>query len=129
MRTWPINELTINPGQPEILVSNDDARVIAISLAAGTALEDHQVHERAWLVLVAGEVTVTSLAEGGESVDGGVGLLVEFEPAERHRVDARADSRFLLVLTPWPGPGHPGALSLDEKATVRDRAAEQNRPG
>jgi hypothetical protein len=46
--------------------------------------------ERAWVVLVDGEVEVASA--GGERVPGGSGLLVEFAPAERHEV-VRARTR------------------------------------
>ena len=128
MKTWSLNELDTQPRAPEIVASNDDARAIVIDLPVGESLDDHEVHERAWLVVVAGEIEVTAL-ESGERAAGGVGMLVEFEPTERHRVDARSDARFLLLLTPWPGPGHPGALSLDEKAHVRERAAERQSSG
>jgi hypothetical protein len=37
----------------------------------------------------------------------GAQALVHFEPAERHEVEAVRDSRLLLCLSPWPGPGHP----------------------
>lgn len=125
MKTWKIAELETEPRKPEILDSTDDARAIVIELPAGDSLPDHQVHERAWLVLVAGEIAVTALEGSQVTVEGGPGLLVEFDPAERHRVDARSDSRFLLLLTPWPGSGHPGALTVEEKANVRERAAER----
>jgi len=124
VKTWSLNELDTQPRKPEIVESNDDARAIVIDLPAGESLDDHEVHERAWLVVVAGEIEVMAL-DSGERADGGVGTLVEFEPTERHRVDAREDSRFLLLLTPWPGDGHPGALSLEEKSRVRERAAER----
>ena len=126
MKSWSINELDTKPRKPEIVESNDDARAIVIDLPAGEGLDDHVVHERAWLVLVAGELEVTSLECTTETsaAAGGVGLFVELEPGERHRVRARTDSRFLLMLTPWPGPGHPGALTIEEKAHVRERAAE-----
>lgn len=126
MKTWSLNELDTRPRQPEIIESTADARAIVIDLPAGESLDDHEVHERAWLVVVAGEIEVTAL-DSSESAAGGVGTLVEFEPTERHRVDARSDARFLLLLTPWPGLGHPGALSLEEKAVVRERAAERER--
>ncbi len=126
MKTWKIAELKTEPRKPEILESCDDARAIVIDLPKGESLADHQVYERAWLVLVAGEIEVTSLeASPEESVVGGVGLLVEFDPSEPHRVDAREDSRFLLMLTPWPGQGHSGALTMEEKAHVRERAADR----
>lgn len=125
VKTWKINELDTQPRKPEILDSTDDARAIVIDLPAGDSLEDHEVHERAWLVVVQGELEVTALASSPEvKITGGPGLLVEFEPGERHRVDAHEDSRFLLLLTPWPGRGHPGALTIEEKAHVRERASE-----
>lgn len=125
MKSWKITELDTSPRKPEIIASADDARVIVIDLPAGESLKDHEVHERAWLVVVAGEIEVAALAGSpATSVVGGAGLLVEFDPSERHRVDARADSRFLLMLTPWPGPGHPGAMTIEDKARVRERAAD-----
>jgi quercetin dioxygenase-like cupin family protein len=124
MQIWSLNDLDVRPGNPEIVASTDDARAIVIDLPAGESLDDHEVHESAWLVVLAGEVEVTALATS-EPFSGGVGTFVRFDPSERHRVDARTDARFLLLLTPWPGPGHPGTLSLEEKARVRERAAER----
>jgi hypothetical protein len=40
----------------------------------------------------------------------GAQALVHFKPAERHEVEALTDSRLLLCLAPWPGPGHPSRL-------------------
>ncbi len=130
MKTWQINQLETEPRKPEILDSTDDSRAIVVDLPAGESLEDHEVHERAWLVVVAGEIAVDGLASPDEpSIVGGVGFAVEFDPSERHRVEARSDSRFLLLLTPWPGSGHPGAMTIAEKAQVRERAAELNSAG
>lgn len=130
MKTWQTTELPTKAGKPEILDSGDDARAVVIDLPAGESLDDHQVHERAWLVVVAGEIEVTVIgAPSKRSAAGGVGLMVEFEPSERHRVDARSDSRFVLLLTPWPGSGHPGTLTLEEKSRVRERAAEHEAGG
>jgi len=61
-------------------------------------------------------------SQGGARVAGGVGLLTEFEPRERHEVRACSDARLLLLLTPWPGPGHPGAMSLADKGQALQRA-------
>ena len=124
METWQLDSLEVEPHHPKILSSTDDARTILIRLPEGERLEDHQVHERALLVVVAGEVEVT--ADGGESADGGPGLTIELAPGERHEVLARSEARLLLVLTPWPGAGHPGAMSLEDKAGVRERAATHN---
>jgi quercetin dioxygenase-like cupin family protein len=79
------------------------------------------VHERAWVTVLDGEVEITMT---GESIIGSSGLLIEFAPNERHAVHARTDTRLLLLLTPWPGPGHPGAMTLEQKATARHDAAE-----
>ena len=126
MKSWKVGELDTAPHQPQVLSSSEDTRAIVLELPAGESLDEHEVHERAWLMLVSGELVVEALGDPpGGSVEGGPGLLVEFEPGERHRVDARSDARFVLILTPWPGDGHPGALTLEQKAQVRQRAAEQ----
>ena len=104
MDTWDIASLDIEPHQPEVLRSDGEARVVAINLPAGEQLQDHQVHERAYLVVAAGEVEVE---HGGETVSGGAGLLAHFDPNERHEVRATSDARLILLLAPWPGEGHP----------------------
>jgi quercetin dioxygenase-like cupin family protein len=121
--SWDLKALDLKPRLPEILSSSDVARAIVLDLAAGESLSDHQVHERAWLVVLDGEIQVAT-AEG-EHASGGVGLLVEFAPGERHEVIASADARLLLLLTPWPGSGHPGAMTIREKLYARRRAAKQ----
>jgi quercetin dioxygenase-like cupin family protein len=123
MNSWDLKTLDLKPRLPEILSSSDVARAIVLELAAGESLADHQVHERAWLVVLDGEVRVTT-AEG-EQASGGVGLLVEFAPGERHEVTASSAARLLLLLTPWPGHGHPGAMTIREKLYARRHAAKQ----
>lgn len=66
--------------------------------AAGEGLSDHQVHERAWPVVIDAEIQVE--ASEGERASPGVGLLLEFAAGERPEVLASADAR-LLLLTPW----------------------------
>ncbi len=107
MESWDISRLDVQPRNPAVLASDDEGRVIAINLPAGQSLQDHQVHERAWLVVAAGEVEIDGGA--GETISGGPGLLAAFEPNERREVRATTDSRLLLVLSPWPGVGHPSA--------------------
>jgi quercetin dioxygenase-like cupin family protein len=106
MDHWDLRTIDVPPRQPQILQSErGEGRAIAISLPAGEQLQDHEVHERAYLTVVDGEVEV----EAGETVSGGSGTFFVFDPHERHEVRAISDARLLLVLAPWPGAGHPGA--------------------
>jgi quercetin dioxygenase-like cupin family protein len=123
MNSWDLKTLDLKPRLPEILSSSDVARAIVLELAAGESLADHQVHERAWLVVLDGEVRVTTTE--GEQATGGAGLLVEFAPGERHEVTASSAARLLLLLTPWPGHGHPGAMTIREKLYARRHAAKR----
>jgi quercetin dioxygenase-like cupin family protein len=122
MQSWDLKSVNAEPHQPQILASAEDARTIVLHLPAGEALQEHEVHERARVVVIEGEVEVSSAA--GEPVPATAGHLFEFDPGERHTVAARSDSRLLLILSPWPGDGHPGAMTLEEKAEARQRAAE-----
>lgn len=123
MQSWDLGQLDLKPRLPEILSSTPEARAIALDLQPGEDLAEHEVHERAWVVVIDGEVEVSSA--DGTRVSGGSGLLVEFAPSERHEIVARSQSRLLLLLTPWPGAGHPGAMSLRQKIYARRRAAKQ----
>jgi quercetin dioxygenase-like cupin family protein len=103
MDTWDLSTLDVKPRQPEVLRSDDGgARAIAINLPAGDQLQDHEVHEHAWLHVHSGCVEVRHDA-GTEQ--GNAGFLAYFAPHERHEVRATEDSRLLLVLAPWPGAG------------------------
>jgi quercetin dioxygenase-like cupin family protein len=107
MRHWDLARLDLQPHHPQILDSaRGAARSIALSLPAGEELQEHQVHERAHVVIVDGEVEVEA---GDAPLRAGPGALLIFDPAERHTVRAVRDVRLLLVLAPWPGDGHPGA--------------------
>jgi quercetin dioxygenase-like cupin family protein len=104
METWDIASLDVQPHQPEVLRTDPEARVIAINLPAGDELQDHQVHERAWLVIAGGEVEIE---QDGSTVSGGPGFVAHFDPNERHELRAMSDARVVLFLAPWPGEGHP----------------------
>jgi quercetin dioxygenase-like cupin family protein len=104
METWDIASLDLEPHRPEVLRTDAEARVIAINLPAGEELQEHQVHERAWVMIAAGEVEIE---QDGRAVPGGPGLVAHFDPKERHEVRAKTDARLLLFLAPWPGEGHP----------------------
>lgn len=105
MRTWEIGVLEVQPRSPEVIASDDEGRAIVINLPSGEALQEHQVHERAWMVVVSGAVEIDD--SDGQTVTGGPGLLAVFDPNERHEIRATDDARLLLMLSPWPGVGHP----------------------
>jgi quercetin dioxygenase-like cupin family protein len=103
---WDLRTLAVAAHEPKVLASTrGEARTVVIHLPAGEVMQDHQVHERAHVVVVDGEVEIM---QGEQTVAGGPGLLAVFDPRERHAVRARSDARLLLVLAPWPGDGHPG---------------------
>jgi hypothetical protein len=109
MKHWDLTTIgspSSNGDDPQIISSADDGR-----------------HERAWIVTVSGNVEVTPA--GGDPVAAGPGQMFEFDPGERHELTATTEARVLLLLVPWPGDGHPGAMTLEEKAKVRERAAAQ----
>ncbi len=123
MNSWDTRSLDIQAHKPEILSSGDAARVVAFRLPEGERLKDHQVHERAWVAVIEGDVEVE--ADGAATVSGGPGFLAELDPGERHEVRALSDCRFLLFLAPWGGEGHPGTMTLEDKSHVRERAHER----
>ena len=105
MKEWQLSEVEVSPHRPLVLDSADEGRLIAIDLPAGEEMREHRVHERAWLVVTSGAIQIDGA--DGESVDGGPGLVAEFDPNETRAVRATEDARILLLLSPWPGVGHP----------------------
>jgi quercetin dioxygenase-like cupin family protein len=105
MQSWDISTLDVQPHSPAVLDSEQEGRAIVIHLPAGERLQEHQVHERAWLFVVSGSIEIAD--SSGESMSGGAGFLAVFDPNERREVRATEDSRLLLLLSPWPGEGHP----------------------
>ena len=108
MDIWDTRSLDVQPHFPKVLHSDDDGRAIVINLPAGEELQEHQVHEHAWIVVLDGEI---ELEGGGQTARGGPGFLAHTEPKERHEVRAVSDAHILLMLLPWPGPGHPSERS------------------
>jgi quercetin dioxygenase-like cupin family protein len=104
MDAFDIRTLDIQPHKPVVLRSDDESRVIAINLPRGEVLQEHQVHERAFLVVSQGEIEIV---QDGESTTAGPGSVAHFDPNERREVRATDDSRIVLILAPWPGKGHP----------------------
>jgi quercetin dioxygenase-like cupin family protein len=107
MDAWNVKSDDIEVHRPKVLRSDPDAaRAVAINLPAGDQLQDHEVHEHAYVVVVDGELEIT---HNGGSLTAGPGTVAHFEPHERHEVRATRDSRFLLFLTPWTGAGRDAA--------------------
>jgi quercetin dioxygenase-like cupin family protein len=88
---------------PRVLFSAPECRVVVIELAAGEAMGEHHVRERAVVHVHHGRVSVEA---SGESVECGGGSVVTFDPGERHAVRALEDSMLVLVLAPWPAAQH-----------------------
>jgi quercetin dioxygenase-like cupin family protein len=108
METWDVRSLEIEPHHPQVLRSDAETRAIAIHLPAGERLQEHQVHERTYLIVVDGEIEIS---QDGRAASGGPGLLSHFAPNERRTIQAVSDARLVLVLAPWPGEGHPSSRS------------------
>ena len=105
MQFWDIPAIDVQPHQPRVLDSEIEGRAIVIQLPAGERLQEHQVHERAWMLVVSGAIEISD--HSGETVTGGPGFLAGFNPNERREVRATEDARLFLLLSPWPGEGHP----------------------
>jgi quercetin dioxygenase-like cupin family protein len=103
---WDLASLAVEPSQPVVLHSDEGAaRVIALRLPAGDEFQEHEVHEHAWLHVQRGVVEVV---QDGEPRRAEAGSLVHWRPQERHTVRGLEDALLILILAPWPGPGHPG---------------------
>ena len=105
MQSWKLPEIDTPDGSrsPVVLLSEDEARAVLISLEPGQELGDHQVKEHAWVVVVDGAARIGA---GGDEIEAPVGTLVHFEPDERHFVRSDGGAKILLLLAPWPGVGH-----------------------
>jgi redox-sensitive bicupin YhaK (pirin superfamily) len=104
VRSWQLNEIEMPDGtRSPVVLDSVDTRAVLIGLHPGQELGEHQVRERAWVIVVDGEVEVDS-ADG--TVTAPTGTLMEFDPTERRAVRSPEGARLLLLLAPWPGPGH-----------------------
>jgi quercetin dioxygenase-like cupin family protein len=104
LESWDIRSLDLEPHRPQVLRTDKEARTIAINLPSGEEMQEHQTHERAYLLVVEGEVEVAD--DNGEPTAGGPGFLAHFQPNERRTVRAKSDCLLVLLLGPWPGEGH-----------------------
>ena len=105
MESWDIRSLDVEPHKPQVLRTDKEARLIAINLPAGEELQEHQTHERGYLLVVDGRIELAK-SDDAPGEEGGPGFLAHFEPNERREVRAKEASRLVLILGPWPGEGH-----------------------
>jgi quercetin dioxygenase-like cupin family protein len=105
VQSWDLTAIEAPDGtrSPAVLETADGARAIVIRLAPGQELGDHQVHERAWLIVVQGSAHIRA---GADAVEAGPNTLLTFEPGERHSVASADGAQVLLILAPWPDERH-----------------------
>jgi len=108
---WQLDSEAVQPHAPRVLLSDEGAsRAILLALPAGERLQDHQVHEHALVIVCEGELIIRAGADEQRLPAPG---MAHFDPSERHEVQAVSDTRLLICLSPWPGPGHPSLLARD----------------
>jgi quercetin dioxygenase-like cupin family protein len=104
VRSWKLHEIATPDGtRSPVVLDSEDSRAVLIGISPGQELGEHQVRERAWVVVVDGAIQVETAEE---SVTAAPGTLLEFEPTERRTVRSEDGARVLILLAPWPGPGH-----------------------
>jgi quercetin dioxygenase-like cupin family protein len=105
VQTWNLSDIETPGGSrsPVVVQSENEARAVLIGLDPGQSLGDHQVHERSWVIVLEGRVTIQS---GTEKIEAETGSLTWFEVDERHSISTDEGARILLLLAPWPGKGH-----------------------
>jgi quercetin dioxygenase-like cupin family protein len=105
MQRWDLLDVEMPRGtrDPIVLHSDEEARAVLIRLDGGQELGDHQVKERAWICVLDGSVRVRA---GGEETEAGPGTLLRFGQDERRSIASDSGARILVLLAPWPGPGH-----------------------
>jgi hypothetical protein len=104
VRSWQLHDIETPDGtRSPVVLDSEDSRAILIGISPGQELGEHQVRERAWVVVVDGAIQV---ATADESLTAGAGTLLEFEPTERRTVRSDDGARLLILFAPWPGPGH-----------------------
>jgi quercetin dioxygenase-like cupin family protein len=88
---------------PRVLFSTPEARALVADLRPGEPFGEHHVRERAMLVVLRGTAEVV---QADSTITAASGAMIVFEPGELHAIRALEPTRALLVLAPWPGPGH-----------------------
>src|SRR5438132_7733578 len=82
MESWNLREIDAPGGSrsPVVLRSDDSARAVLIALEPGQALGDHQVKERALVLVLDGKVRVEA---GGGTIEGEYGSFFSFDAVGR----------------------------------------------
>ena len=96
-----------------------------LDLRAGEDIGDHEVRERAVIEVLSGRI---SIQVADETVECEAGTLLMLEPSERHAVHGLEDSRLLLILAPWPAPGHNAATEVPHDQHLPANATVQPLP-
>jgi hypothetical protein len=91
VQTWDVKEIQAPEGTrlAAVLETVDGARAIIVRLGAGEELGDHQVRERAWLMVVEGTARIEA---GGDVVDAGP------ERCSRSSLASATASQVMVVL-------------------------------
>ena len=104
MDTWDLASLDVGRTTRRCSRSDDETRLVAINLPGGEELQEHQTHERAYLVVIDGEMEVV---QDGEADRGGAGFLAHFEPNGAARGAGEERRAPAPVPRALAGVGHP----------------------
>jgi quercetin dioxygenase-like cupin family protein len=119
VHTW--NLLTIESPEgtrdPHVIHEGDRSRGVLLVLNAGQSLDEHEVRESTWALVVEGAIEV-SAAGSDEALTLEQGSLVYWNAQERRSIASPQGARMLMILTPWPGEGHYTAAERDSQAAV-----------
>lgn len=125
MQRWDLNATNESARTgPRVLFSTPETRGVVVDLAPDEEMGDHRVRERAIVQVLQGSVTCIS---GEDTATCAEGTLVVFEPSEPHFVRALESTRLLLMLAPWPAPGHYGAAEGEDPHELPVNATQQPR--
>ena len=105
MLTWNLLAIEAPDGtrDPHVVHQDDGARGVLVVLQAGQSLDDHEVRENTWAVVVEGAISI-SAGSGDNQLR--QGSLVHLDAGERRSITSAGGARLLLIFTPWPGSGH-----------------------
>lgn len=82
MKQWDLRSLEVELRRPIVLDSHPEGRSVVLALPAGDCLQEHRVHERAWLIVIDGEIEIDS---HGATQRGAAGLVAIFDPRRIRR--------------------------------------------